>query len=184
MSLRIIGGNHRGRRLEAPPGLDTRPLPDRIKQSLFDWLGQDLSALSVADVCSGSGSFGLEAFSRGASRVHLIEPGRHAVAALTANLHSLGDPAAVTWHRQPFQAVLPTLTGLDLIFADPPFPWFTSQPDDLHLLLELARTSLAPDGHILMRGESGQLLPALPVGLVETERRIYGRSWVAAFSAV
>ena len=55
--LRIIGGTLGGRKILAPPGLDTRPLPDRIKQSLFDWLGQDLSGLQVADICAGSGAF-------------------------------------------------------------------------------------------------------------------------------
>jgi 16S rRNA (guanine(966)-N(2))-methyltransferase RsmD len=183
VSLRIIGGVLRGRRLEAPPGLDTRPLPDRIKQSLFDWLGQDLSGLTVIDICAGSGSFGIEAFSRGATAVHLIEPGRHAVDTLMANLRTIGNPTAVTWHRQPFQIVLPRLAGADLIFADPPFPWYADSPDDLRTLLELACASLAPDGSILIRGERGQALPLLPVGLAEHERRTYGRSWVAELGA-
>ena len=80
--LRIIAGNFKGRKLLAPPGLETRPLPDRIKQSLFDWLGQSCAGWSVADVCAGSGSFGLEAASRGAKAVHLIEAGRHAISIL------------------------------------------------------------------------------------------------------
>src|SRR5207244_854904 len=80
--LRIIGGSLKGRRLAAPRGLETRPLPDRIKQALFDWLGQRLDGLVVVDCCAGSGAFAFEALSRGARRVEAIEAGRHAVPVL------------------------------------------------------------------------------------------------------
>ncbi|MHC5067298.1 MAG: RsmD family RNA methyltransferase, partial [Planctomycetota bacterium] len=76
--FRIIAGNWKGRRLRTPPGLATRPLLDRIKQSIFDILGQDLTGWRVADCCAGSGSFGIEAASRGAKEVHLIECGHEA----------------------------------------------------------------------------------------------------------
>lgn len=178
IGLRIIGGTHGGRKLLAPPGLDTRPLPDRIKQSLFDWLGQELTDLRVADVCAGSGGFGIEAFSRGASEVHLIEAGRHAVPALTANMRAVGNPAAVRLHNKPFQAVLPALRDLDLIFADPPFPWFQDEPQTLTELLTLAAASLKPEGELVLRGERGQELPPLPRTLRKNEARFYGRSWI------
>jgi 16S rRNA (guanine(966)-N(2))-methyltransferase RsmD len=177
--MRVIAGRWKGRSLEAPPGLATRPLPDRIKQSLFDWLGQDLDGWTVADVCAGSGGFGIEAASRGAAAVTLIEPGRHAWPALAANLAKLGGPAEVRLDRRPFQAALPVLHGLDLIFADPPFPWFTEQPELIAALSVAARAALAPTGRVLIRGEEGAALPAVE-GLAECERRSYGRSWVAA----
>ena len=84
-NLRIIAGAFKGRRLTAPKGLATRPLLDRVKQSLFDWLGQRMDGLHVVDCCAGSGAFGFEALSRGARRVEMIEPGRHAVPILRAN---------------------------------------------------------------------------------------------------
>ncbi|MBA2479442.1 MAG: RsmD family RNA methyltransferase [Planctomycetes bacterium] len=177
--MRIIAGSMKGRRLIAPPGLETRPLPDRIKQSLFDWLGQDLSGRSVADVCAGSGAFGCEALSRGAEIVHLIEPGRHAQSALRANLLSLGNPPQLVLHPRPFQSVLPSLRGLDLVFCDPPFPWFQEEPQTLIELIALAKGSVARGGAILVRGERGQELPTLPFGLRQEEKRLYGRSWVA-----
>ena len=184
IGLRIIGGAFGGRKLLAPPGLDTRPLTDRIKQSLFDWLGQDLSNQRVADVCAGSGGFGIEAFSRGATEVHLIEAGRHAVPALTANLRVVGTPAAVTLHQTTFQAALPGLRDLDLIFADPPFPWFTAEPQTLTALLTLAAASLAPQGELVVRGERGFDLPTLPRTLRKTAERFYGRSWVGRYALV
>lgn len=177
--MRIIAGRFAGRRLLAPPGLATRPLPDRVKQSLFDWLG-DLTGQTVVDCCAGSAAFACEALSRGASLAHVIEPGRHAQSVLRANLAGLG--AAQLWklHARPFQGVLPQLRGIDLVFADPPFPWYREESATLAELLALARTSLARDGRLLIRGERGEDLPPLPPGLVEEERRLYGRSWIAA----
>src|SRR3989442_11466305 len=122
--LRIIGGTFKGRRLLAPPGVETRPLPDRVKQSLFDWLGQRLDGLHVVDCCAGSGAFAFEALSRGASRVEAIEPGRHAVPILRANAARLGNPPGLVVHAVPFHAALARLHDVDLVFADPPFPWY------------------------------------------------------------
>lgn len=175
--LRIIAGAWRGRRLEAPPGLDTRPLTDRIKQSLFDWLGQRMDGWRALDACAGSGAFGIECASRGAAEVHLCEPGRHAQPAIRANLHRLGDPAQVRLHPRGFADVLPGLSGLDLVFCDPPFPWFRDQRELLALLLRLAGDAIGPQGVVLVRGERGEELP--PHGLDERGRRAYGRSWVA-----
>lgn len=178
MSLRIIAGAWKGRRIEAPPGHDTRPLLDRIKQSLFDWLGQDLDGQAVADACAGSGSFSFEAASRGARIVHACEPGAQAFATLSANHQSLGSPSAVVLHRAQFQRVLPGLNGLDLVFCDPPFPWFAEDPASVATLLTLAAAAIAPDGAILIRGEQGSSLPVV-AQIREEERRAYGRSWVA-----
>ena len=177
MSLRIIGGEWKGRRIDAPPGLDTRPLTDRIKQSLFDWLGQRLDEQTVADACAGSGSFAFEAASRGARSVHACEPG-HAFPTLARNHRALGAPPSVVLHRSPFQAVLPGLAGLDLGFADPPFPWYAEQPELIVALLTLSATALDAERAILIRGEQGASLPRVD-GLRELERRAYGRSWVA-----
>ena len=182
--LRIIAGTFKGRKLLAPPGLDTRPLPDRIKQSLFDWLGQSMDGMTVADVCAGSGSFGCEALSRGAREVHLIEAGRHAQSIIQANHRSLGSPPAMRLHLRTFQAVLPTLKNIDLIFADPPFPWFQDEPATLTELLRLASQALTAKGRLAIRGERGQDLPPLPTGLRESDRRLYGRSWVALLARV
>src|SRR3989442_6356444 len=174
--LRIIGGTFKGRRLLAPPGVETRPLPDRVKQSLFDWLGQRLDGLHVVDCCAGSGAFAFEALSRGARRVEAIEPAPHALPVLRANAAKLGNPPGLTLHALPFQAVLPRLQGVDLVFADPPFAWYRSEPGVLGELLVLAGGCLAPGGRVVIRGERGVDLPELPRRLAERERRAYRRS--------
>ena len=177
--LRIIAGAFKGRRLAAPPGLATRPLPDRVKQALFDWLGQRLDGLSVADCCAGSGAFTFEALSRGASRVEAIEPGTHALPILRANAAKLGSPAGLVIHARGFEDVLPRLRDLDLIFADPPFAWYEDGARRIAALVRLGAAALARDGRLVIRGERGADLPALPEGLVEADRRVYGRSWLA-----
>lgn len=179
--LRIIAGDLKGRRLAAPPGLATRPLPDRVKQALFDWLGQRMDGLHVADCCAGSGAFAFEALSRGARRVEVIEPGQHALPVLRANAAKLGNPAALVLHPLPFETVLPRLRDIDLIFADPPFAWYTDDTATITELLRLGARALAPDGRLVLRGERGADLRELPAGLVERERRRYGRSWLALF---
>jgi 16S rRNA (guanine966-N2)-methyltransferase len=177
--LRIIGGALKGRRLAAPPGLATRPLPDRVKQALFDWLGQRLDGLHVVDCCAGSGAFAFEALSRGATRVEMVEPGEHALPVLRANAAKLGNPAGLVLHPLPFQRVLPRLSGVDLIFADPPFAWYGDDAATIAELLRLCAGTLSPAGRLVLRGERGVTLPALPGELVERERRVYGRSWLA-----
>lgn len=177
--LRIIGGTLKGRRLLAPPGLATRPLPDRVKQSLFDWLGQRLDGLRVVDCCAGSGAFAFEALSRGASRVDAIEPGAHALPVLRGNAKQLGDPSGLVVHAASFRDVLPRLRDVDLVFADPPFAWYRDGGGEIADLLRLAAGALAPGGRLVIRGERGGDLPELPAELVERERRRYGRSWLA-----
>jgi len=177
--LRIIGGTFKGRRLLAPRGLETRPLPDRVKQALFDWLGQRMDGLLVVDCCAGSGAFTFEALSRGARRVEAIEPGPQAVPVLRANAAKLGNPPNVVLHARPFRAVLPRLHGVDLLFADPPFAWYADDPALVAELLRLGARCLAPAGRLVIRGERGVDLPEMPAGLVERERRAYGRSWLA-----
>ena len=179
--LRIIAGVFKGRRLAAPPGLVTRPLPDRVKQALFDWLGQRMDGLHVVDCCAGSGAFALEALSRGARRVDAIEPGRHALPVLRANAAKVGSPTALVLHPLPFQDVLPRLRDVDLIFADPPFAWYRADGALIADILRLGADALAPTGRLVLRGESGASLPATAAGLVERERRMYGRSWLALY---
>ncbi len=182
-SLRVIAGSHKGKRLLAPPGLATRPLPDRIKQSLFDWLGQTMDGLRVVDCCAGSGSFACEAISRGAAEVWAIEPGQHALPILKANAKALGNPANLTIVAQPFEAALPRMHRIDVLFADPPFPWFSDESETLATMLRLGMACLGPDGRLVVRGERGHQLPPVS-GLREAERRLYGRSWVAILEAV
>jgi 16S rRNA (guanine(966)-N(2))-methyltransferase RsmD len=119
--VRIVGGEWRSRRIRFAPRADLRPTPDRVRETLFNWLGQDLSGRTCLDLFAGSGALGFEAASRGASRVVMIERDRAAFAALVANRKALGADQ-VELVRADALEFLRSDTGLyDVIFSDPPF---------------------------------------------------------------
>jgi 16S rRNA (guanine966-N2)-methyltransferase len=119
--LRIIAGKWRGRSLEAPPGLATRPTGDRVRETLFSMLASRLGSfddLRVADLFAGSGALGLEALSRGAAHATFVEREASAAAFIRRNADTLGATAQVI----PGSALaLPRSDPFDLIFADPPY---------------------------------------------------------------
>lgn len=123
MSMRIIAGEWRGRRLVAPAGLDTRPTADRTRETLFSMLLSRLGSfegLRVADLYAGSGALAFEALSRGAASAVLVENDRAALQAIETNARTLGAAGRVSI-RAMSAARLPREAGFDLVFADPPY---------------------------------------------------------------
>lgn len=121
--MRIIAGEWRGRRLQAPPGQSTRPTGDRTRETLFSMLASRLGSfdgLRVADLFAGSGALGLEALSRGAACATFVETDAAALSAIRANIALLGATARVEV-RATSAALLPPSTPFDLILADPPY---------------------------------------------------------------
>ena len=120
-TLRVIGGKYRSRLIRVPlrPGL--RPTPDRVRETLFNWLGQSLEGLACLDLFAGSGALGFEAASRGATRVVLVEKDRAAVAELERNRAALAA-AQVSVISGDAAAFLESERGqFDVVFLDPPF---------------------------------------------------------------
>ena len=147
--MRIIGGEWRRRVLRFPdlPGL--RPTPDRVRETLFNWLGQDLSGLSCLDLFAGSGALGFEAASRGAARVVMVDTSAKVLAALADNATALGVGKRVEIVRS--DAVrFASSAGLrfDVLFLDPPFHqgW-------MDRLAPLAANVVAEDGVIYAEAE-------------------------------
>lgn len=121
--MRIIAGDLRGRSLEAPKGLATRPTADRVREALFSMLASRLGSfegLRVADLYAGSGAHGLEAISRGAAHATFVENDPPAAAAIKANAQRLGVADRVRILGGSALA-LPRSEPFDLIFADPPY---------------------------------------------------------------
>jgi 16S rRNA (guanine966-N2)-methyltransferase len=121
-AVRIIGGAWRRSVLRFPASEGLRPTPDRVRETVFNWLGQDLDGLACLDLFAGSGAFGLEAASRGAARVVLVDSGRPAVAALRANAERLGAGSRVEV-EQGDALQFAALCGerFDVVFLDPPY---------------------------------------------------------------
>jgi 16S rRNA (guanine966-N2)-methyltransferase len=119
--MRIIAGKWRGRPLEAPPGLATRPTSDRVREALFSMLASRLGSfedLRVADLFAGSGALGLEALSRGAAHATFVESDAKAATVIRRNAEKLGAGVQILSGSA---LALPRLEPFDLIFADPPY---------------------------------------------------------------
>lgn len=120
--MRIVGGQFRRRILKFPESEGLRPTPDRVRETLFNWLGQDLDGWHCLDLFAGSGALGFEAASRGATRVVMVEQAPKVLAALHENREVLNKPAAVEIIRaDALQYLASTKTKFDLIFLDPPY---------------------------------------------------------------
>ena len=121
-SVRIIGGQWRRRILKFPESEGLRPTPDRVRETLFNWLGQELDGQHCLDLFAGSGALGFEAGSRGAARVVMVEEASRVVAALRDNIEMLQNPPELEIvRRDALQYLASTQTKFDLIFLDPPF---------------------------------------------------------------
>lgn len=123
--VRIIGGQYRRRLLSFIDADGLRPTPDRVRETLFNWLDFELPNARVLDCCAGSGVLGFEALSRGAAHVTLIEPNRAQYQQLVASQTLLAIPnTAMTLYPLTAQATLPQLSGsapFDVVFLDPPY---------------------------------------------------------------
>jgi 16S rRNA (guanine(966)-N(2))-methyltransferase RsmD len=166
-SVRIIGGRCRGRVVRFPPASALRPTPDRVRETLFNWLGQDLTGRVTLEPYAGSGVLSLEALSRGATRAVALDRDPKAVAAIVAHA-SLFGLAGLDVRRGDARAFLESDPGhYDVVFLDPPFaddpwPW----------LLPLAGRHLAAGG--VLYAEAGRPLAA-PPGLALARSGTAGR---------
>ena len=161
--LRIIGGRHRGRRLRFPAGVAIRPTPDRVRETLFNWLQPRIAGARVLDLFAGSGALGLEALSRGAGHASFVEKDRRAVTAIEELAREWQETAvqvtcadALTWLARSAGAA-----PFDVVFLDPPYdaPLLSATAAAL-----VAANLLAPDARIYVEHRAREPLPALPDG--------------------
>jgi len=128
--MRVIGGRYRGRRLSAPRGRGTRPPTGRVRESVFSTLGEQARGADILDLYAGSGSFGIEALSRGGRSAVFVERWRPAVAALRSNLEAVGAGDAAEVFSSSVESYLAGRREgrrFNIVFADP--PWDISSED-------------------------------------------------------
>jgi 16S rRNA (guanine966-N2)-methyltransferase len=160
--LRLIGGTLRGRRWRVADVAGLRPTPDRVRETLFNWLAPHLAGRRVLDLFAGSGALGFEALSRGAAAATLVEQDRAALAVLrdTAERFGLSQARIAAGDALAFLRTQPP-GAFDLIFLDPPFGSGLLAPA---LKMAGERGVLAPDGYCYVELASGDQLPPLPAG--------------------
>ena len=161
--VRIIAGQCRGRRISFPAVTGLRPTGDRLRETLFNWLTADLRSARCLDLFAGSGALGLEAASRGASDVILLELNNTAARALSDNIDLLGlksarvfNADALNWLQQNANDSKP----FDIIFLDPPFD-STLLADAITALTQQS-TLLAQDAMIYLEAPARQSLDFIP----------------------
>jgi 16S rRNA (guanine966-N2)-methyltransferase len=175
---RIIGGAAGGRRIAVPPGSGTRPTADRVREALFSSLESEFGSfdgLAVLDLYAGSGAIGLEALSRGAARVVLVESDRRAAEVISANIRAVGLPGATVLTRPVEKvAVGEGSAAFDLVYADPPYKLDTVELQDV--LIALAQGGwLADDAVVVV--ERGKREPwEWPEGFAALRDRKYGEA--------
>ena len=153
---RIIAGTHRSRALETIEGMSTRPYTDRVKESVFNILQGHIEGANVLDLFSGIGTMGLEAASRGAASVLMVERDRRVFAALERNVEMLNAEDVATAIQGDALSSLPILRSprpLHIIFVDPPYAMMEDDQTRARLLQQIHRVSelLDDGGFIVLR---------------------------------
>lgn len=186
--MRIIAGELRGRRIDAPEGEGTRPMLDRVREAVFSTLGEHVVDADVLDLFAGSGALGIESLSRGARHVRFLERGAPALAVLKQNVEALGlrerarvirgDAVAPrSWHDKDDESA-----RYSLVFMDPPYPMIDDPNSRVKILAAvraLFETTLTPDA-VLVLHVATRASETLRFGLgLETDLRTYGSSAIA-----
>ena len=120
-TVRIIGGLWRSRILEFPDMADLRPTPDRVRETLFNWLGRDLTGMECLDLFAGSGALGFEALSRGAASVIMVEKNPVVLRALRDNAAKLGATGLTVVRGDALEFARGAHSRFDVVFVDPPY---------------------------------------------------------------
>ncbi|MDJ0663841.1 MAG: 16S rRNA (guanine(966)-N(2))-methyltransferase RsmD [Acidimicrobiia bacterium] len=168
--MRIIAGVARSRRLVGPPGQTTRPMTDRVRESVFSSIAAWIPDSVVLDLYAGTGSMGLEALSRGAAEVTFVERDPAALDALRRNIDTVGlGGSVVAGDVDSFLAQ--ANPPVDIAFVDPPYAVpLASLVETMQKLSPL----LAEDGIAIVHRRSGEHPPDAVAGLVLVDERSYG----------
>lgn len=171
--LRIVAGKWRSRLLKVAdvPGL--RPTPERIRETLFNWLAPGIAGASCLDLFAGSGALGLEALSRGAASVVFVEKSRRAVDSLRSACVELGAKEAVVHAADAFEYLRSaTAVPYDIVFLDPPYA-----DDSVGELCRLLASGnwLAPGAIVYFEQDRNQRSPELPESWAITHQKLAGQ---------
>ncbi len=176
---RIIGGHAKGRRLQAPRGAATRPTSDRVREALFSAIeswGGSLSGLRFLDLYAGSGAVGLEAWSRGAGVVTLVEHDRRTARLIAANAEAIGCTIAQVWDLS-VERVLSRVAAApyDVVFSDPPYDLAAERVrTDLEQLL--TNEWIVPGGLLIVERSSRDQAHEWPDGISAHAHKRYGET--------
>ena len=180
--MRIVGGTRRGRRLLPPRSSATRPTADRVRETLFNILGQSLEGGDVLDLYAGTGALGLEALSRGAERAVLVDVAAEAADLCRRNASALGFEREVSVLRLRAERAVERLDRegrrFALAFADPPYAAKAGA-----WVVEAVGTLLAAGGTLVVEHDRREVLPEASGALFKVDERRFGDTVVSLYRA-
>lgn len=180
-SLRVIAGKARGRRLRSVPGDSTRPITDRVKESLFNILAPELPETSFLDLFAGTGAVGIEALSRGANFVRFVDINRLAIETINANLKTTGFASISEVLRMDAFTLLdrPADRSFDFVYIAP--PQYKQLWKKALLKLDEHPTWLADAAWIIVQIHPVEYESVKPINFAEFEQRRYGSTLLIFF---
>ena len=180
--MRIITGKNKGRRLVTLPGLHTRPMMDRMKESVFNIIGPFFLGGIVLDLFGGSGALSLEALSRGCDVSYIVEMGKAAIKVIETNVKNLGEEDRVKIFKCDYKIAINKLKNdnlkFDLVFLDPPYKLNVIAPV-INALLD--NDLLNPDAYIICHYRKYDYLPHEIAGLALLKTYGYSLSEVSIY---
>lgn len=182
--MRIVGGALRGRRLRPIRGRTIRPTADRVRESLFNILGDSVRGARVLDLFAGTGALGIEALSRGAASAVFLDHYRAALSAVSENLAAFGlqkQARVIRWEIDRNLNCLRSLPPSDLVFMDPPYDRNLVVPT-LHRLQN--NDLLTPAARIIVEHSPSEAVPETLESLTWTDQRRYGKTIISFFSVM
>jgi 16S rRNA (guanine966-N2)-methyltransferase len=181
--MRVVSGQARGRRLQMVPGDTSRPIPDRVKQALFNILGEDVVEARFLDLFAGTGAVGIEALSRGAARAVFLDRAAAAVRTIRANLQTTGLQAGAEVIQTDAFAWLKRAGGLqfDYIYVAP--PQYQELWSAALTALDRRPTILAPDAWVIAQMHPKEFRPLELNWLSQQDQRLYGSTQLVFYIA-
>ena len=177
--MKIIAGNHKGRKLASLPGKTTRPTSGKVREAIFSIVADRIEDAAILDLFAGTGAFGLEAISRGASHAVFIDSDRKGIEVIRKNITACGENDRSTVLAADVAGGLRRLAlsggTFDLVFMDPPYNRQAVQP----ALESLAASGILARGAIVaIEHDKNEKIPEDIVDMEVTDRRKYGKTLV------
>lgn len=177
--MRIIAGDAKGRKIEAPSGLQTRPTLDRVRENLFNMLQGSVSGANVLDLFAGSGALSLEAVSRGAANAVMVDHDRRAIEVQRRNIETLRYSGRTVQYHCDWEKAVSLLENekqfFDLVFLDPPYSF-----QETGKVFMALKPLLAADAVIVLEHASKEERP-VPAGYILVKERSWGYCAVSVY---
>ena len=177
--MRVITGEYKGRKLEAPEDYNVRPTTDKVKEAIFDIIMNDVYGSVCMDLFAGSGSLGIEALSRGASKCYFCDSDRNSIRLIKKNIAIVGaKEKSVVISGDYKKALRKADDKIDIFFVDPPYESGLYEPCLSQIeILDL----LSDDGIIITEHDSRTDMPESVGSIVKFKERKYGRTMLSMY---